>query len=175
MNKKAIVISLLLALAAPAARSEEAKEAPGKMSSLMMYFKNLKLGLTDSAVRARYQKGRSAAVAAVRGSDQDDSKADLNKPQMKDPSKTRSARQEKKERAAFESAVDLIMAGKPDEGIAALDAFEKAYPKSSELSGVRAARSKAQELKDAQGSAAPESAKAQENVDPKPEAQPETK
>ncbi|MFA6002507.1 MAG: hypothetical protein WC881_00410 [Elusimicrobiota bacterium] len=121
-----------------------------KWDSLTTYFKNLKQGLTDSSVEGQYQRGRGTVVAAVRGQAQDDGKAELDKPLMKDPAQERKRKQERAERREFEKAVDLINEGKLGEGIAALEAFEKAHPKSARLAEVREARAKALELKEAQ-------------------------
>ncbi len=152
MNKSALLAVALL-LGSIGAGAEEPKARP---SSLMTWFQNLKNGLRESSVSGRMQKGhRASSVAAVRGSAQGDDKASLEEGTMKQPSMSKKAKRERREKAAFESAIDLIMAGKTEEGLGALDAFEKEYPKSAWLAQVAEARAKAQELR----AAAPEKPK----------------
>ena len=143
MIKNALLVAVLL-LGSSGAGAEEPKAKP---SSLMTWFQNLKNGLRESSVSGRMQRGRRASsVAAVRGSTQGDDKASLDEGIMKQPSTSRKAKREKKERATFESAIDLIVAGKTAEGLSALESFEKSYPKSDLLPQVAEARTKAQEL-----------------------------
>jgi TolA-binding protein len=150
MIKNALLVAVLL-LGSSGAGAEEPKAKP---SSLMTWFQNLKNGLRESSVSGRMQKGRRASsVAAVRGSAQGDDRASLDEGTMKQPSMSKKAKRERKEKAAFESAIDLIVAGKTAEGLSALDAFEKNYPKSDLLPQVAEARAKAQEL---QAAAAPQ-------------------
>lgn len=126
-----------------------------KWSSLMTYFKHLKEGLTQSSVRAEFQKGRGVAVAAVRGAPQDDGKADPDRPAMRHPAKSRKQKLEAAETREFEKAVDLLEEGlklkseaKVDEGIAGLEAFEKGHPRSARIGEVRDALAKARELRE---------------------------
>jgi len=137
-----LAMALLLAVGA---RAEGAK-----WDSLNMYFKHLKQGLMESSVEGGYQKRGLVAVAAVRGANQGDEKSDLSKPAMKDPARERKIRVRKAEAREFEKAADLAVAGKYGEALAALEAFEKAHPKSTLLADVKEAKGKVQEAIEAQ-------------------------
>ena len=130
-----------------------------RWDSLRTYFKHLKQGLMESSVEGSYQKRGSAAVAAVRGAKQGDDKSDLSKPGMKDPAKEKKIKVRKAEAREFEKAADLAVGGKYDEAMAALEAFEKAHPKSNLLEDVKEAKGKVKEAQEAQkaeaGKAAP--------------------
>lgn len=159
--RKSVLLAAVLFLGSAGAGNVGAEEPRAKPSSLMTWFENLKNGLRESSVSGRMQRGRRAsAVAAVRGSAQGDDKASLDEGTMKQPSRGKKAKQEKKERAAFEAAIDLVMAGKTAEGLSALDSFEKDYPKSSLLPQVAEARAKAKEL---QGASAAQAAEAEQD------------
>jgi hypothetical protein len=130
---------LILVFVAAGAFAQDAK--PQK-SKFMMWFEHLKQGLSESSVQGRYQRGRRVtAVAAVRGSKQDG--PDPDKPAWKSGKQAKKAATMKKERAEFAAAVDLIMGGKAPEGVAALEAFEKAHPESPLLPDVKEAKEKA--------------------------------
>ena len=101
-------------------------------------------------VEGGYQKRGLVAVAAVRGANQGDEKSDLSKPAMKDPARERKIRVRKAEAREFEKAADLAVAGKYGEALAALEAFEKAHPKSTLLADVKEAKGKVQEAIEAQ-------------------------
>ncbi len=116
-----------------------------KWDSLRTYFKHLKQGLMESSVEGVYQKRGLVAVAAVRGAGQADEKSDPAKPGMKNPAKEKKIKVRKAEAREFEKAADLAVAGKFDESLAALEAFEKAHPKSSLLSDVKDAKEKVKE------------------------------
>ncbi|MBI5883689.1 MAG: hypothetical protein HZB91_11370 [Elusimicrobia bacterium] len=143
---------------APPGTGEQRTSAPAKpagspapkagKSWLKTWFQHLKQGLSESAVQGDYQKVRVTAVAAVRGTPQD--AADQNKPSWKAGAKARKSAQAKAERQEFGKAVDLILEGKSQEGIAALDAFEKDHPKSVLLADVREAREKARQMEAAE-------------------------
>lgn len=153
MKRIALFVVLALLSGSPAVRAEEApKDAK---SRFMMFFKNLKDGLRESSVKGMHQKGKVTAVAAVRGAPQDDTRGDVNQPSMKEPMKSKKAKQARKERGAFEEAVDLITAGKVDEGDAKLAAFEKTYPNSPMIESVQEARAQVQALKGTAPSAEP--------------------
>ncbi len=120
-------------------------EEPKAVSALRSWFKHLKEGLSESSVSEHYQRRTSlAAVAAVRGSEQD--AVDPKAPVFLSSERMRRSKQLRAERAELSSAVDLILAGKLQEGEAGLDAFAKAHPKSPLLADARQAREKAQEL-----------------------------
>ncbi|MBI5241126.1 MAG: hypothetical protein HY926_11690 [Elusimicrobia bacterium] len=138
-----LALALMLAAGAHAEGS--------KWDSLKTYFKHLKQGLMESSVEGVYQKRGVVAVAAVRGAAQGDEKSDLSKPGMKDPAKERKIKVRKAEAREFEKAVDLAVAGKYDEALAALEAFGKAHPKSTLLGDVKEAKGK---VKEAQAEAA---------------------
>jgi TolA-binding protein len=121
-----------------------------RWDSLRTYFKHLKQGLMESSVAGSYQKRSSVAVAAVRGSGQADDKADLGQPAMKDPARERKIKARKAETREFEKAADLAVAGKFEEAGAALEAFEKAHPKSTLLADVKEAKGKVKEAIEAQ-------------------------
>lgn len=150
--RKIVLAAAVLGCAAGGLCAQEKPKS--KLDYLKVYFQHLKQGLTESAVQGEYQRGRGAAVAAVRGNAQDDGRADPDKPAMKQPSKTHRQKAESAERREFEKAVDLVGEGltlkdeaKVDEGVTGLEAFEKAHPKSARLSEVREALAKARELK----------------------------
>ena len=137
-----LALVLLLAVGAQAQGS--------KWDSLKTYFKHLKQGLMESSVEGVYQKRGLVAVAAVRGAKQGDEKSDLSKPGMKDPVKEKKIKVRKAEAREFEKAADLAMAGKYEEAAAALEAFEKAHPKSVLLGDVKEAKGKVKEAVEAQ-------------------------
>lgn len=145
MDMKAPLALLLLLLAAGPVLAEEAKPAP---SGLMSWFKHLKEGLRESSVSGRFQKGhRPSAVAAVRGELNADDRSDPNQTSMSKSNKDKKAKKAlKKERAAFEASVDLIVAGKFPEAVASLEDFQKKYPQSEYLADVQEAKAKALEL-----------------------------
>jgi hypothetical protein len=137
-------LALMLMLAA-AAHAEG-----GRWDFLKTYFKHLKQGLMDSSVEGVYQKRGVVAVAAVRGANQGDDKSDLSRPSMKDPIQEKKIKVRKAEAREFEKAADLAVAGKYEEASAALEAFEKAHPKSTLLEDVKDAKSKVKEAIEAQ-------------------------
>lgn len=151
--KRAILAGLLIAGALGVAAAEEPKS---RFASLKTFFENLKKGLAESSVSGDFQRRRATAVAAVRGNAQDS--ADPNKPAFKGGAKGKQAAQLKKERAELSAAVDLVIEGKVQEGIAALESFEKKHPKSALLPDAKEAKAKAQEL--AAAEAAPNDAAA---------------
>jgi TolA-binding protein len=138
---KKLGLFLLVALVCAPLRAEESKA----VSALRSWFKHLKEGLADSSVSEHYQRKQAfAAVAAVRGAAQDS--VDPKAPAFKSSEKTRRSKELRGERQELTSAVDLILAGKLDEGQAGLDAFIKAHPKSPLLADAKQAREKMKEL-----------------------------
>lgn len=130
----------LLFCAAPPLRAEESKA-----SSALSWFKNWKNALQRSAVEGKYRRMRTAtAVAAVRGAGQ--AGKDPDAAYWKGGWSEKRVAERMKEREELSAAVGLIFDEKPAEARAALDAFEKAHPKSSFLDEVADARTKLDEL-----------------------------
>lgn len=147
----------------PAQKPSQPAALSAKMESLNKWFKNWKNALEKSAVEGRYRKTRSTAVAAVRGAGQ--TAEDPTKPFWKGTWSAKKLAERNAERQELASAVDLLLGGKLEEGVAGLDAFEKKHPYSTLLEDVREARGKAADLM-AEGAGSPE---------PVPAAQPEEK
>ena len=131
--------------AEPTPASQEAAASPSSWDNIKVWFQHWKDGLASSAVEGQYQQKSLTAVAAVRGDEQ--KLDDPNKPYIKGKLNAKQARKLKKERAELGQAVDLILAGKVDEGSKKLDEFEAKHPKSLLLGDVQKARVKLQELK----------------------------
>ena len=147
MNTKtmqaALIFTLILGALVP---SLEAAKSRSRFASLRTWFAHLKQGLASSAVQGHYQRRRSlTAVAAVRGAAQDS--ADLDTPVWKRGAQAKKAALLREQRAAFAKAVDLIIAGKLDDGAESLEAFEEKYPKSPMLPDVHEAQEKIKELR----------------------------
>ncbi|MBI4386263.1 MAG: hypothetical protein HY551_02675 [Elusimicrobia bacterium] len=141
----------------PAAASAEPKAAQGaQWGSFRSWLRNLKEGLSKSAVERHYQRRNVVAVAAVRGAGQ--KSEDINKPYVKDPVKYKAAQRLRREKAEFAEAVDLLLSGKMEEGVKRLEEFEAKNPKSSLLPDVRETRGKARELMALKDSKSPEGA-----------------
>lgn len=137
--------ALLLAvlLCAGPARAEEPTGPPPRsaLADVSRWFDNLKKVLADSAVRHHQRRMRgSMAVAAVRGAGQ--SLEDPSKPYWKGTAESKLDREARQERAELSHAADLVLAGKDEEAIKALEAFEAAHPASSLLTDCRQAREK---------------------------------
>lgn len=135
--------------AAPAEDAEEAEAAPAandKLKSLRSWFSHWKKALEKSAVERRYSRSvRSTAVAAVRGSKQEEAHPDL--PYWKGSWSEKKAAERMKEREELSAAVALILEEKVGPAEEALAAFEKAHPKSTLLADLKQARGKIDELK----------------------------
>lgn len=136
MGKGLLLVALAALLAAGPALAD-APAAPSPFETAITWFKHLREGLANSAVRGQFQARQVTAVAAVRGERQ--SSVDPDQPAWRLSSSPRSVA-EKKERAELSAAVDQIIAGKYAEGGASLDAFEKRHPKSKLLPAVAEAR-----------------------------------
>ena len=113
--------------------------AAEKDSGFMSFFKNLKANLEKSAVSAERKKGRGGSVAAVRGAGQTSSLADPNETVLRGDRASQQAKKAAVEDAEIEKAVDLILAGKTDDGIKALEAFKAKHPKSKNIAKVNEA------------------------------------
>ena len=151
--KKVLVLLVLISVAAamPAfipnvSAGESAKKPASRLGSLKTWFRTWKLALRKKAIQSRYRRGVSVtSVAAVRGDKQ--SEADPKLPYWKGSWSDKKAAQRLEERKEQSAASDLILDGKFDEAEKALDAFEKAHPKSAYLADIREARIKMAELK----------------------------
>lgn len=154
MRLLAAVLAVAVLGSVPARAQDDAKGKAGVMS----WFKNWKNALERSAVEGKYRKMRTATgVAAVRGSAQ--SAADPDEAYWKGGWSEKREKERAKERGELADAVGLIMDGKGAEARAALDAFEKAHPKSSFLGEVKEARAKLDEMEGKGPAAAPAEAK----------------
>lgn len=145
MKKIISAVLAILSLAVLPLRAEEkaAKEAPQDSASfswdsIRTRLTHLKEGLMSSANERRYQHRSVAAVAAVRGAEQKID--DPNKPYVKNSSDEKKLKTLRAERAEFSAAVDLLLAGKTEEGKKKLADFEANHPKSSLLKDVRDTR-----------------------------------
>lgn len=166
MVMRLLIAALLLAAAWPAGAEEDAKAKTGVLS----WFKNWKSALERSAVEGKYRKMRTATgVAAVRGNLQ--AADDPDEPFWKGGWTEKTEKDRMKERGELAAAVGLIMDEKGAEARAALDAFEKAHPKSSFLGEVKEARAKLDEMEGKPPAPAP-AAEPKAAAEPKP-AEPE--
>ena len=156
MNTK-IMIAVLAALSlAGSARADDAKPAPTRKDSVMMFFKHLKEELSQSAVKGQRKKNRVGSVAAVRGAEQSSPMADPNEPTLRGDARSKKDKIAMAEDAEFAKAVDLVVSGKTDAGVKALEAFRAAHPKSHSLDKVQEAIDQAKAL----SAPKPEAAKA---------------
>ena len=160
MIKNILAVTLGALLMAGYARSED-KTAPTQRESLMTYFGHLKSSLAQSAVQGERKKARRASVAAVRGKSQASELADPDETSLKGDLRAKRSKQAMAEDAEFESAVSLILAGKSEEGVKALEAFRTNHPKSRSLVAVEEALEKAKALAAAKPAAAQDGAPAQ--------------
>lgn len=127
---KLILAAALASLLAVPARADEKAAVPAK-SGWSDFFKNLKNTLSQSAVGGERKKGRGAqGVAAVRGAGQAKRNiADPNEPGLRGDSKSARAKREMAYDLELEKAIDLLGAGKAEEGLKGLEAFKAAHPK----------------------------------------------
>jgi hypothetical protein len=132
MQTKILTAALAALLLAGSARAEDPKPAPAAKDSIMTYFRHLREALSQSAVAGERKKGgrRSTSVAAVRGASQSSTLGDPNEPTLKGDARSKKDKVSLAEDAEFAKGVDLILAGKTDEGVKALEAFKAAHPKS---------------------------------------------
>ena len=164
MQTKILIAALAALLLAGPVRAEEAK--PASKDSIMTFFRNLKSALSQSAVQGERKKGsrRSGSVAAVRGKLQSSTMGDLNEPTLKGDARSKKDKLAMAEDAEFAKGVDLILSGKNDEGVKALEDFKTKHPKSHHMEDVQQAIEQAKTLaaKPAGAAPAPEAAKAGE-------------
>lgn len=146
MNVPIATAALAALLLAGPARADDPKAAPTSKDSVMTFLRNLKLSLAQSAVQGERKKQRNAAVAAVRGESQQMDAADPDEPTLKGDARAEKARRAQAEDADLEKAVDLVLAGKTDEGVKALEAFKAKHPKSHSLARVQEAIDKSKML-----------------------------
>ncbi len=132
------------------ARAEDAKPAPTARESVMTYFRHLKESLSQSAVQGQRKRNRVGSVAAVRGADQSSPLADPNEPVLKGDARSKKDKISLAEDAEFAKAVDLVLAGKADEGVKELEAFKAKHPKSRNLDKIQKAIDEAKGLGAAQ-------------------------
>jgi hypothetical protein len=128
--KMILTVAVAAMLAIPAHADEKTAPAPAK-TGWADFFKNLKSSLAQSAVGGERKKGRGApGVAAVRGSGQGKRNiADPNEPGLMGDAKSARVKKEMGYDLELEAAVDLIAAGKAEEGLKALEKFKIAHPK----------------------------------------------
>jgi hypothetical protein len=127
---KLILTAVIAAMLVIPARAEQKDAVPVK-SGWSDFFKNLKSSLAQSAVSGERKKGHGAtSVAAVRGEGQAKKNiADPNEPGLKGDSKSARVKKEIGYDKEFEAAVDLVTAGKPEEGLKGFEAFKAKHPK----------------------------------------------
>ncbi len=155
-----LAVAVLILTTGPRAvfAADAVKPAKSRRGSLKKWFGYWRAALKKKAVQARYRRGvRATAVAAVRGSKQ--SEADPKLPYWKGTWTDKKSGERLKEREEQSAAIDLILEGKFAEAEKALDAFEKAHPKSGYLADIQEARGKLEELKEVM--APPEEKKAE--------------
>ena len=138
ITKIAAATLAALVLAGPVF-AEDAKPAPTTKESVMTFFRHLKDSLSQSAVSGERKRNRIGSVAAVRGTDLSSPVADPNEPVLKGDARSRRDKAAQAEDAEFAKAVDLVLGGKPDEGVKALEAFKTKHPKSRSLDKVQQA------------------------------------
>lgn len=126
-NNMILAAGLAALLALPA--GAQGQEKP-KASGFAGFFQNLKKALEQSAVVGQRKKGRGAGVAAVRGDNQKSEMGDPNEPTLMGDAKSRLAKKQAAINAEFEKAVDLVLNEKYEDGLKALEAFQKKHPKS---------------------------------------------
>jgi len=139
MSMKITIAAFAAFLLAAPVRADDAKSAPTATESVMTFFRHLKDSLAQSAVQGQRKRARVGSVAAVRGGDQSSPLADPNEPVLKGDARSRKDKAAAAEDAEFTKAVDLVLAGKTDDGVRALEAFKSNHPKSRSLDKVQQA------------------------------------
>lgn len=172
MDSKILVVALVSLLSAAPAFAQDAKPAPTQKQSIMTFFRHLKESLSQSAVSGQRKKAKTGAVAAVRGEDQKTSLSDPNETTLKGDPRVKKEKAVAAEDAEFAAAVELVLQNKPNEGVAALEAFKTKHPKSHNLDDVQKAIEQAKALTSAPAEAPKAEAAAADA--PKADAQPAT-
>ena len=139
MGMKITAAAFAALLLAGSVRAEDAKPAPTVKESVLTYFRHLKEALSQSAVQGQRKHNRVGSVAAVRGADQSSPLADPNEPVLIGDASSKKEKAAMAEDAEFAKAVDLVLAGKTDDGVKALEAFRANHPKSRSLDKVQQA------------------------------------
>ena len=139
MKIKITTAALAALLMTGSVRADDAKTAPTAQESVMTFFRHLKESLAQSAVQGQRKHNRVGSVAAVRGADQSSPLADPNEPALKGDARSKKDKIAMAEDAEFAKAVDLVLAGKIDDGVKALEAFKVKHPKSHSLDKVQQA------------------------------------
>src|SRR3569832_522035 len=124
MTIKIATAALAALLLAGSVRAEDAKPAPTAKESVMTFFKHLMVSLSQSAVQSERKHNRVGSVAAVRGADQSSPRADPNEPVLKGDARSKKDKAQAAEDAEFAKAVDLVLTGKTQDGVRALEAFK---------------------------------------------------
>lgn len=164
MRTRILIATVAALLLAGVARAEE-KPAAATRQSIMTFFKHLKSSLAKSAVQGQRKRARGAAsVAAVRGAGQYSELADPDETTLKGDIRAKRNKQSQAEDAEFEAAVGLVLDGKNEEGVKALQDFKAKYPKSRSLATVDEAIEKAKAL-ETEKAEAPETEKAEKPAD----------
>jgi TolA-binding protein len=120
--------------------------APKTRESILTYFRHLRDSLAQSAVSGQRKRSRVSSVAAVRGSNQASPLANPDVPVLKGDARSRKAKLARAEDAEFSKAVDLVLAGKRDEAIKALEAFKARHPKTHKAAEISQAIEQARAL-----------------------------
>jgi chemotaxis response regulator CheB len=136
MSMKITIAALSALLLAGPVLAADAKPAPSPRESMMTFFRHLKDSLAQSAVQGERKRNR---VGSVAGADQSSPLADPNEPVLKGDARSRKDKAAMAEDAEFAKAVDLVLTGKSDEGVQALEAFKNKHPKSRNLDKVQQA------------------------------------
>lgn len=170
MSMKITTAALAALLLAGSARAEDPKPAPTAKESVMTFFRHLKESLSESAVAGQRKHNKVGSVAAVRGADQSSPLADPNEPALKGDARSRKDKLAKAEDAEFSKAVDLVLAGKSEEGVKALEEFKAKHPKSRSIDKVQEALDAAKGMTAQKSADAPPSAPAATAAASKPEA-----
>ncbi|HXS99958.1 MAG TPA: hypothetical protein VN915_04745 [Elusimicrobiota bacterium] len=146
MTIKIATAALAALLLSGSVRAEDAKPAPTAKESVMTFFRHLKESLSQSAVQGERKHNRVGSVAAVRGADQSSPLADPNEPVLKGDARSKKDKAQMAEDAEFGKAVDLVISGKTQDGVRALEAFKAQHPKSRDLAKVEQAIDEAKGL-----------------------------
>jgi len=123
--KLILSIAIAAALVIPARAEDAPKPAPAK-SGWAAFLKNIRDGLSQSAVSGERKKGR--AVAAVRGKKQKNM-ADPNEPSLKGDKSSAKAKTEAQYDAELEVSVALLEKGELEKGLEGIEKFKIAHPK----------------------------------------------
>ncbi len=147
MNKPLMAVVVVAAWAVVAAAPALAADpkAGAAASDILSWFQRLEAGLSSSLLGNSLQtREDAAAVASVRAAPQ--SASDAESPAWIGGIRYERLAETKKEKKELAGAVDLVVQGRIKEGSAALEAFEKAHPKSPYMKDAMEARRKIEDL-----------------------------